>query len=88
MAHADQPPRLAEWFPLTGGGSCKKQAGVFFECFSANGEQPEGGDAGAGARGLGMCLQQMASYDKCMASWRKRTTQKKLYRVQEEYRSS
>ena len=78
--------RLSEWFPLAP-AACKKQAGAFFECFSVNGEQPEGGDADAGARGLGVCLQQMAVYDTCMASWRTRGVQKKLYRVQEEYRS-
>jgi hypothetical protein len=81
-------PSVSEWFPLAP-ADCKKQANVFFECFSTHGAQPADiSDAEAGTRGLAKCLGEMSTYDKCMAAWRKRTPRKTLYRVQEEYRTN
>lgn len=42
MSNAPVEPRVADHFPRRA-KQCEKQAERFFACFSAKGEQPEGG---------------------------------------------
>ncbi len=81
-------PRLPPYFPRAP-AECKAPAEEFFACFSAAAVKKDDLDTEAGVEGLKACTRQLAAYDKCMQkSAVQEKTQNRLFRVQEEYRTT